>query len=172
MVDPMGHWGAKIEFLSSLSVWLEKYINPVSSKENKKAKLPTQLIAAIHYRESSCNFKTYLHNGDPLGKPTTHVPKGKNFTKFTDAAVDALKEKETYRRKYKLKKNSKDIAAMLSFAEVYNGPGYYNMDKVSPYIYSGTNLYTKGKFSSDGSYNPPLKDKQPGIYILIKKVCN
>ena len=42
-------------------------------------------------RESSCNFKTYLHNGDPLGKPTTHVPKGKNFTKFTDAAVDALK---------------------------------------------------------------------------------
>ena len=23
---------------------------------------------------------------------------------------------------------------MLSFAEVYNGLGYYNMDKVSPYI--------------------------------------
>lgn len=132
--------------------------------------MPPQLIAAIHYRESSCNFKTYLHNGDPLGKPTIHVPKGIYFEKFTDAAVDALKEKNKFRKKYKLKADSKDMAAMLSFAEVYNGLGYFNKGVVSPYIYSGTNLYKKGKFVSDGSYNASVTDKQPGVYILIKKI--
>jgi len=35
---------------------------------------------------------------------------------------------------------------------------------------SGTNLYKKGKFVSDGSYNASVTDKQPGVYILIKKI--
>lgn len=68
------------------------------------------------------------------------------------------------------KADSKDMAAMLSFAEVYNGLGYFNKGVVSPYIYSGTNLYKKGKFVSDGSYNASVTDKQPGVYILIKKI--
>ena len=73
-------------------------------------------------------------------------------------------------KKYKLKADSKDMAAMLSFAEVYNGFGYFNKGVVSPYIYSGTNLYKKGKFVSDGSYNASVTDKQPGVFILIKKI--
>ncbi len=127
---------------------------------SRRAKLPSQLIAAIHFRESSCNFKTYLHNGDPLGKRTIHEPKGKYFTKFTPAAVDALSDKDSFRKKYKLKARSKDIVAMLSFAEVYNGLGYYNRDLISPYIYSGTNIYKSGKFTSDGVYDSSVKDKQ------------
>lgn len=47
---------------------------------------------------------------------------------------------------------------------------YFNKGVVSPYIYSGTNLYKKGKFVSDGSYNASVTDKQPGVYILIKKI--
>ena len=159
-------------FNSTLNKFGKKYTKNKKKYKNisKRTKLPPQLIAAIHYRESSCNFKTYLHNGDPLGKPTIHVPKGIYFEKFTDAAVDALKEKNKFRKKYKLKADSKDMAAMLSFAEVYNGLGYFNKGVVSPYIYSGTNLYKKGKFVSDGSYNASVTDKQPGVYILIKKI--
>lgn len=104
------------------------------NKISKDTKLPPQLIAAIHYRESGCDFTTYLHNGDPLGKPTTSVPKGKYFNNFVDAAIDALKEKNSYRKQYKLSAKSKDLAAKFSFAERYNGLGYYKRGVNSPYI--------------------------------------
>jgi len=137
---------------------------------SRKTGIPPELIVAIHYRESGCNFNTYLHNGDPLGKPTTHVPVGKNFDNFTDAAVDALSEKKSLRDKYKLTSGSNDMAAMMAFAESYNGLGYYNKDRVSPYVYSGTNVYKSGKYVSDGKYSATAVDGQPGVYILINSL--
>ena len=111
-----------------------------------------------------------MHNGDPLGKPTTHVPVGKNFDNFTDAAVDALSEKKSLRDKYKLTSDSNDMAAMMAFAESYNGLGYYNKDRVSPYVYSGTDVYKSGKYVSDGNYSATAVDGQPGVYILINSL--
>ena len=35
--------------------------------------VPAPLIAALHMRESSGKFNTYLHQGDPLGKPAVKV---------------------------------------------------------------------------------------------------
>lgn len=35
------------------------------------------------------------------------------------------------------------MAAMLSFAEVYNGLGYFNKGVVSPYIYIAEQIYIK-----------------------------
>ena len=37
--------------------------------------MPAKLIAALHWRESSGNFNTYLHQGDPLGRPAVNHPK-------------------------------------------------------------------------------------------------
>ena len=59
---------------------------------------------------------------------------------------------------------------MLCFAEVYNGLGYYNNNHISPYIWSGTSAYKPGKYSKDNIYNKKAIDKQPGIYILIRKI--
>ncbi len=59
---------------------------------------------------------------------------------------------------------------MFSYAERYNGLGYYNKGVNSPYIYSGTNLYEKGYYPADGVYDPDLKDKHAGVYVLIKKI--
>ncbi|GMQ61683.1 hypothetical protein [Vallitalea maricola] len=144
----------------------KKIYEDISSKTG----LPPELIAAIHYRESGCNFNTYLHNGDPLGKPTTHVPIGKNFDNFTDAAIDALSEKKHIRDQYKLTSDSNDMSAMMSFAERYNGLGYYNKDRISPYVYSGTNVYTGGKYVADGKFSSEAVDKQPGVYLLINSL--
>jgi lysozyme family protein len=129
--------------------------------------IPSELIAALHYRESGCNFNTYLHNGDPLGKPTMHVPAEIYFDNFTDAAVDALSKKKSLRDKYSLSSDSNDMAAMMAFAESYNGLGYYKKEKISPYVFSGTNVYEKGKYIADGQYDPNAIDAQPGVYLLI-----
>ncbi len=132
--------------------------------------MPPKLIAAIHYRESGCNFNTYLHNGDPLGKPTTHVPKGILFDNFTDGAIDAMSKFEGIRDDYKLTSDSKDMAAMLAFAEKYNGLGYYKHDRISPYVFSGSDVYKMGKYISDGTYDSTTIDIQPGVYLLISSL--
>jgi lysozyme family protein len=142
----------------------------VYERISQKTGIPPQLIAALHYRESSGNFNTYLHNGQKLGQVTTIVPKGIYFDNFEDAAVHALLQKKGLRDAYGLKAQSNDLVAMLTFAEAYNGWGYYNRDRVSPYVYSGTNVYKKGKYVADGKFDPETIDKQPGIYILINAI--
>ncbi|PUA39393.1 hypothetical protein C8Z91_08160 [Paenibacillus elgii] len=142
----------------------------VYERISKKTGIPPQLIAALHYRESSCDFTTYLHNGQKLGKKTTIVPVGVFFTNFEDAAVDALLRKEKLRDSYHLSATSNDLVAMMAYAEVYNGRGYMNKGRVSPYAYSGTNVYTKGKYVSDGKFDPNVVDRQPGVYILLKAI--
>lgn len=98
------------------------------------------------------------------------VPEDKFFVDFHEAAVDAIKMKENYIEKYQLTPTSKDIIAMMAFAEVYNGLGYYNNGNISPYLYSGTNIYISGKFEADGVYNEDLVDKQIGVYVLLDAI--
>ncbi len=148
---------------------------------SSKAKVPAQLVAAIHYRENTTDclkgkFNIYLHNGDKLGKPTVHEPKGIYYKKgqFVSAAINAIENKARYRDYfYKLQSDSKNIVAMCSFALVYNGkPSESKRWKHHPYIFSGTNLYKKGKYISDGRYSSSAIDKQVGIMLLIDKIYN
>lgn len=138
-------------------------------------------MAAIHYRENTTDclkgkFSIYLHNGDKLGKPTVHEPKGIYYKKgqFVLAAINAIEKKARYRDDfYKLQSDSKNIVAMCSFALVYNGkPSAPKIWKHHPYIFSGTNLYKKGKYISDGRYSSNSVDKQVGIMLLIDKIYN
>lgn len=128
--------------------------------------VPAKLVAALHYRESGCNFNTYLHNGQPLGQPTTIVPKGRIFNDFTEAAVDALNSKQKSIGVNLMEDDS--IEMMATFAELYNGVGYTKYrNTATPYVYSGTDAYSSGKYTSDGKYDPNKVDKQPGVYLLI-----
>jgi lysozyme family protein len=132
--------------------------------------IPASLIAAIHYRESSNNFKTYLHNGDLLGKPTVHVPKGILFTEWEKAAEHAIRQKDSIRRDLGLTRHSTSMAAIAAFAERYNGLGYKGRRIFSPYVFSGTNLYKGGLFVADHKFNPKIKDRRPGILALMRKI--
>lgn len=136
---------------------------------------PPELIAVLHYRENTSDylketFDVYLHNGQRLGKKTTIHPAGKLFDDFDKAAEDALSTRQWLLKKYHLTAESKDMVAMMCFAESYNGLGYYNRKKISPYLYSGTNLYVSGKYTSDGHYDENAVDKQTGVYLLLHSV--
>lgn len=164
----------EVKFGAELQEFAEIYEKnrEVYERISQKTGIPPQLIAAIHYRESTANFNTYLHNGQKLGQVTTKVPKGILFDNFEDAAVHALLQKEYLRKAYGLNAQSNDLIAMLSYAEAYNGLGYYFKDLVSPYVYSGTNVYQKGKYVDDGKFNPKYVDSQPGVYILINAITS
>lgn len=138
-----------------------------------KADVPWTLIAAIHYREGSNNFKTYLHNGDPLGKPTTHVPKGKLFYDWESAAIDALGPRGGIKTRIGVSRGTNDLGKILAYAEAYNGLGYRNArGKTSPYVYAGTNIYQGGMYVKDGVYNPNVNDKRLGVAACILALQN
>jgi lysozyme family protein len=138
------------------------------------SKMPYYFIACIHARESDCNFNTHLHNGDSLNDRTTHVPSGRpkaapaNGSRYTfvESATDALLMKGLN------KWNDWSIAGMVYLFEKYNGWGYAYRKVVSPYVWSGTQFYTSGKFVADGVYNSKTVDQDTGAATLLKHFIN
>lgn len=126
--------------------------------------VPAELICAIHYREGGCKFNTYLHNGEKLGHVTKQVPKGKYFTDWTEAAIDALKDNNPSKYNF----NKRDD--LLEFAERYNGLGYRKRGLQSPYVWAGTDRYSGGMFVSDGDYNASARDNRVGVAAIVKSL--
>lgn len=128
--------------------------------------VPAELICAIHYREGGCKFNTYLHNGEKLGHVTKQVPKGKYFTDWTEAAIDALKDNNPSKYNF----NKRDD--LLEFAERYNGLGYRKRGLQSPYVWAGTDRYSGGMFVSDGDYNASARDRRVGVAAIVKSLTS
>lgn len=134
--------------------------------------VPWQMIGVLHSLESGRNFATHLHNGDPLMDRTTHVPAGypkanpKNGEYYTweESAVDALK----LHKLHEIAANNWTIERILYETERFNGFGYFKRGVNSPYLWSGTTLYSKGKYVADGKYSSEAVSKQVGAVPLLK----
>lgn len=135
--------------------------------------MPWYFVGVVHNMEASLDFTKHLHNGDSLLHRTVHVPAGRpvqnpengfahGYT-WQESAVDALKLKGF--DKY----HDWDIPSMLYRLEAYNGFGYSKYHGINtPYLWSGTNQYTKGKYAADGKYDPELVSKQVGGAAILK----
>jgi lysozyme family protein len=133
--------------------------------------IPWYFIGAIHNMESSQNFKKHLHNGDPLTARTVHVPAGRPaagqppFT-WEESAMDALKMKRLDTI------TDWTAPAILFQMERYNGFGYRNNhpEVLSPYLWSFSNHYAKGKFVKDGVFDPDAISDQCGAAVLLRRM--
>ena len=129
-----------------------------------KTGVPWYVIAVIHEREASQSFAANLAQGDPWNKISTHVPMGRGpFTSWEAAAFDALVNCAPYAARNK----DWSIGGLLTLLEQYNGLGYFNRGLPSPYIWAGTDQYTKGKYIRDGVFDPNTVDKQLGCAGLL-----
>lgn len=129
--------------------------------------VPWQVIAVIHYREAGQNWASNIAQGDPWNKKSTHVPTGRGpFPSWEDAAYDALTNCAPFAA------HNKDwsVGGTLTLLEKYNGLGYANRGIPSPYIWSGTNQYKSGKFTSDHVFSPTVVDKQLGCAAILKEM--
>jgi len=153
---------------------LAKKITANKARYEKVAKplgMPWYVVAVIHSLEASGNFTRHLHNGDPLNARTTHVPAGRPKTgrpPFTweQSAIDAL----TYQGFGTWKDWS--IPGTLYKLEGYNGFGYrdHHPNVPSPYLWSFSNHYTKGKYVADGRFSPSAISQQCGAAVLLKRL--
>ena len=129
-------------------------------------KCPWWLVAVIHNMECSGDFNLGLHCGQRWDMVTTLAPKGCGpFKSWEDAAVDALMMKSGT-----MPRGKPDMWMWLYFLEKYNGLGYlqWHSEVNSPYLWSGTCAYSKGKYGSDSKWNPDLVSKQIGCVPLIR----
>ena len=133
--------------------------------------IPAKLIAAIHYRESGMRWDTYLHQGDPLGKPAVHWPTNiPVFDVWEDAAIHALNTQARNRDALGMNVDTTDEATWATFAEAYNGLGYFRRGSPSPYVWSGTNQYGSGMYVADGVYDANRTDPRVGIMALVSSI--
>jgi lysozyme family protein len=133
--------------------------------------VPWVAIGLIHAMESGCRFTTHLHNGDSLNARTRRVPRGRPRTgspPFTweESAVDAI-------RYDGLDKVSDWSPERLCYQlEKYNGWGYrlYHSSVKSPYLWSGTNHYVRGKYIADGRWSSSAVSGQTGAIAILKQL--
>ncbi len=153
---------------------VQKIVRRILAKEDRyeavqeETGVPWYVIGIIHSLEADLNFATHLHNGDPLPQATCHVPRGRPcgappFT-WIESAIDALN--------YDGLSANKDwsVASILNALEQYNGTGYRRLLNPipSPYLWSFSNHYQKGKFDADGHFNPSSVSNQCGAAALLK----
>jgi lysozyme family protein len=124
--------------------------------------VPWWFIGILHYRESGLRFDRYLGNGTPLNRVTTAVPAGRGpFVTFEAGVIDALTIQG-----YANQEDWSQERVLYRF-EAFNGFGYIQHKINSPYVWAGSNLYTIGKYSSDGIYTSSLVDQQLGCAVIF-----
>lgn len=127
--------------------------------------VPWFATAVIHERESSQNFARSLAQGDPWNAVSTHVPRGRGpFKSFKEAAADALADCPPRAARW----TDWSAGGALTILEEYNGLGYAGKGVPSPYVWAGTNQYVRGKYTSDGHYDPSVVDSQLGVAGLLR----
>jgi lysozyme family protein len=138
----------------------------------KDLNIPWALIGCLHWREADGSFAGVLHNGDKIigtGRKTYHVPAGRGpFDSWEDAAVDAINIK------LKTRPPAWDLLGVAWFAENFNGLGYrkYYPDVKSPYLWSGSTVYDRGKYTSDGHFDRSHRDQQIGVMPLYQIILD
>jgi hypothetical protein len=114
----------------------------------------------------------HLHNGDPLTAKTVQVPKGRPIAgsapyKWEVSAEDALTLDKVHLW------TDWSIPGMLFKFEGYNGYGYRKLTPPinSPYLWSFSNHYTKGKYVADGKFSPTAVSKQIGAAVFLRRMA-
>ena len=140
---------------------------PRYEEVERVTKVPWYVVAVIHSLEGSLKFTTHLHNGDPLTAKTVRVPKGRPAGtppfRWEDSAADALEfDHLTDVKKWPL-------SVILFKLEGFNGFGYRTKhpEVLTPYLWSFSNHYTKGKFTVDRKFDANAVSRQCGAAVLL-----
>jgi len=127
--------------------------------------VPALWLMPVFEREGP-SFDAYFGNGDPLNKPTEHVPRGRGpFQTWEEGVIDALH----------LDHITETVAWSWEMAcyewERWNGMGPRNHGRPSGYLWSGTDIYQGGKYVADGIWSPRTFDHELGTIILAKAIA-
>jgi lysozyme family protein len=124
--------------------------------------VPWYVVALIH-KESDFKFNVVLHNGeDPLTRKTVNIPAGRGpFPTWEESALDAIMYDGIDRVK------EWTVPRVLYELEKFNGFGYRRIGVPSPYLWSCTSHYSKGRWEKNG-FNPEGMFSRCGAAPLLQ----
>lgn len=128
--------------------------------------VPWFMIAVTKEMEAGIDagFKLSIAQGDRWDRVSINVPRGRGpFDSWFEAADDALIKCAPYMALWK----NWTVGGALTISMKYNGLGYFRMGVPNPYLFSGTTLYTRGKYIRDGVFDPNAVSAQIGIAALL-----
>lgn len=129
--------------------------------------VPWYFIGVLHMRECDNDMRGCLANGELIvgtKRKTRLVPKGRGpYPTFLESAVDALNLQGF------AKVTDWSPAVCCYEGEGYNGWGYRNMGRPSPYVLGATQFYSSGKYVRDDVYSAKAIDPQLGIMPVMKR---
>ncbi len=134
----------------------------------RRTGVPWFFIGATHGLEASFNFRGHLHNGDyPLSARTRQVPAGRPSvwlppSDWESSATDALRHMGFTGQ------SDWSLARTLFRFEAYNGFGYRRIGVPTPYLWSFSSHYERGKFVADGRWSPTARSQQCGAAVMLK----
>lgn len=128
--------------------------------------MPWHFIGIIHGMETGFRLDRHFHNGDPLTARTIRVPKGRPaaappFT-WQQSAGDAMAQMGFDQV------TDWSVPHLLYLWEKYNGFGYRFKGLRTPYLWSFSNLYSKGRYIADGVFDVNALSKQCGAAVMLK----
>lgn len=152
-------------YKDNIADFLRNY-NDAEHKEKYQAiadqtDLPLMLIAAIHHREYGGNLNYSMTNGSEIGKA--------NFVADAVKTIKSSGRWKAFHNAIGMGKGTRNLLAMLQYAELWNGTGCADNGRINAYLYSGTNIYTKGKYLNSG-WSPNFEDRQAGVLCLLSQV--
>lgn len=144
---------------------VKKYNDPTRKAKYQsiadQTNLPIILIAAIHYREARGDLARSLASGSKLN--------GKDFVTEAVKTIKSSGRWKAFHSDIGMGKGTRNLLAMLQFAELWNGTGCADKGRINAYLYSGTNIYTKGKYLKSG-WSPNFEDEQAGVLCLLSQL--
>lgn len=131
----------------------------------KMCGVPALWVMPVFERENP-SFNAYLGNGDSLGRPTSHVPRGRGpFDSWEAGASDALKlDHITDVPEWNWPRGCYEW-------ELWNGFGPRNHGRPSGYVWAGTSIYQGGKYVADGVWSRGTWDTQLGCVELARAIA-
>lgn len=130
----------------------------------EKCGVPALWLMPVFERENP-SFEAYFGNGDPLDRPTTHVPKDRGpFANWEDGVVDSL----TLDHITKVTDWSW-VTACFEW-ELWNGFGPRMHGRPTGYVWQGTSIYHGGKYVADRVWSPGTWDQQLGCVAIAKAI--
>jgi lysozyme family protein len=147
------------------SVAILKKYQPRYEKVGGPLGILWHFIGVCYAMEAGFNFRTHLHNGDPLTARTVQVPPirpavGNPPNDWEGSAADAmLYEKFSAQQDWSLERT-------LYRWEQYNGWGYRGRVN-SPYLWSFSNQYAKGKYVRDSVWDANAVSQQCGAVTML-----
>lgn len=136
------------------------------------AGVPWYLLGIVQSLEGG-GFAGHLHNGDSLNARTINTPAGRPtagsppFT-WEESARDAIASRGWSAA------TDWSVPGILFELERYNGFGYRPYGIATPYLWSFTNHYSRGKFVSDGArhFDPNAVSAQAGGAAVLRRLSD